>query len=950
MNSNHPLLRSALAICAAALIALPATLSPVSASKPAASTAVTSWYYPYQSLLPTGYTACALGADLQTCINGAAEGDLIVIDEGVYTESITLDKAVSLYGLSDGATLVAVSGQRVLTVTGNMDSSTHIENLTFTGGNASPGAGGGIHLEPGATPLLANVVISGNTAVLGGGLYAYHKIVANNLTVLNNSATTSGGGIYVQDAITINGGSVQTNTSASSAGGIFAGALFSNTTHFDSVTLAGNTASSGTGGGAVLGNIVYMTNTTVANNIATDGNGGGISAVNFVVITGTTFRNNRVFGEYHGAGLYTSAALTATNSAFRNNIADGDGGGAYVGTTASLEKVDLSGNKSDIGGGMLVIGAVTMSRGVVFNNDAATGTIFENNGGGIATFTGASITGTQFISNVALAYGGGLYVLPFMVSGNLVITNAAFERNESSVGGGVMSLGADDVHIHNTRFISNVASDEGGGLQLVEPTSALLTNNRFTDNSALTEGGGGLYIAGGTTVLNNNFIAANTGVTTTGAAELGLGGPVGTLVHGSHNTFASKTSGQGLAIGVGLDGQDTLVLTNSIISGYAVGAGVGAFTSSVALNGVLWDNVTAQSSGSYITVTNAVTGAANFIDTAARNYHIQNSSAAKDAGIVSTLTTDIDDQARPNGAGYDLGADENNVNLLPVADPGPVQSVVIGSDVTLDGSGSFDPEGDTLQYLWTQVGGPPVTLSSRADVTPTFATIGAPTPYFMRFQLIVTDSLSAMSSPRVVTVTVTNDAPVAEAGSDQAALVGTPVALFGGASIDPNGHVLSYTWSQIGGAPVTLLGANTVAPTFTAPLSNTALIFRLVVNDSFGAVSAPDTVTVTVSNNAPVANAGGDQSVLTRATVTLNGSASADVDGHALTYAWTQTGGTAVALSSASSISPTFVAPFVDETLTFQLIVTDAYGASSAADTVQVRVSRMKVMLPLVVR
>ena len=189
MNKQHPLLRSAFAI-GAVLCALAQTAAPVAnAARPAHSSATTSWYYPYQSLLPTGYTACALGADLQTCIDGAASGDLIVIDQGVYTESVTLNKAVSLYGLSDGATLVAVSGQRVLTVTASMDSGTHIENLTFTGGNVGADAGGGVYLAPGATPLLQDVVISGNSATDGGGLYAYHRITANNLTVTGNTAT-----------------------------------------------------------------------------------------------------------------------------------------------------------------------------------------------------------------------------------------------------------------------------------------------------------------------------------------------------------------------------------------------------------------------------------------------------------------------------------------------------------------------------------------------------------------------------------------------------------------------------------------------------------------------------------------------------------------------------------------------------------------------------------------
>jgi uncharacterized repeat protein (TIGR01451 family) len=87
----------------------------------------------------------------------------------------------------------------------------------------------------------------------------------------------------------------------------------------------------------------------------------------------------------------------------------------------------------------------------------------------------------------------------------------------------------------------------------------------------------------------------------------------------------------------------------------------------------------------------------------------------------------------------------------PVADAGPDQSVMPGTEVTLDGSGSSDPNGDAIiAYQWTQTGGEPITLSGVDTVTPTFTT-----PFnggTFTFTLVVTDSYGLASLPDEVVV------------------------------------------------------------------------------------------------------------------------------------------------------------------------------------------------------
>lgn len=185
--------------------------------------------------------------------------------------------------------------------------------------------------------------------------------------------------------------------------------------------------------------------------------------------------------------------------------------------------------------------------------------------------------------------------------------------------------------------------------------------------------------------------------------------------------------------------------------------------------------------------------------------------------------------------------------------------------------------------------------------------------------------------------------PVANAGPDQTVESGTLVTLDGSGSSDSDGTINSYSWVQLSGTGVALSDSSAQKPTFTAPNviagQTASLVFRLSVYDN-EMYSGTDTVTITVgsSNQAPNANAGADQSVLTGATVTLNGTGSSDPEGGALTYGWTQLSGTGVTLSDPAAAGPTFTAPDEAGTLVFRLTVTDGYQASDT-DTVTITVS-----------
>jgi hypothetical protein len=92
-----------------------------------------------------------------------------------------------------------------------------------------------------------------------------------------------------------------------------------------------------------------------------------------------------------------------------------------------------------------------------------------------------------------------------------------------------------------------------------------------------------------------------------------------------------------------------------------------------------------------------------------------------------------------------------------------------------------------------------------------------------------------------------NDAPVADAGPDQIGAAAGSIQLDGSASFDPDGDPITYEWRQIAGPAVSLAGAATARPSFTAA-ENQSYAFRLTVKDDR---NTSGTARVTITTRAP---------------------------------------------------------------------------------------------------
>ncbi|MGA3118781.1 MAG: PKD domain-containing protein, partial [Syntrophobacteraceae bacterium] len=325
-----------------------------------------------------------------------------------------------------------------------------------------------------------------------------------------------------------------------------------------------------------------------------------------------------------------------------------------------------------------------------------------------------------------------------------------------------------------------------------------------------------------------------------------------------------------------------------------------------------------------------------FTITPASGYQV--SSVLVDGTSVGAVTTYRFSNVTAN---HTISATFATATPAPVADAGPNQYQSRGVKTILNGLNSTDAGGPGIaSYLWTQIGGTPVKLSSPSAAQTTFTSPGVTGALI--FQLTVTDVKGLQSTDTcIVNVVTTQMPPVANAGPDQTVNEGTMITLNGLNSTDPNNGTLSYLWQQIDGPAVTLSNPASAQPDFAAPQVVSGAVsmrFKLTVTDTYG-LESTDTcfVNVTLGDAAPKAVAGPTQTVIPGAVVTLNAANSTDSACGIASYRWHQTTGIPYTLSSPTSITPHFTAINTwsfGYQLKFMLIVEGADGMRSRATQV----------------
>ena len=466
---------------------------------------------------------------------------------------------------------------------------------------------------------------------------------------------------------------------------------------------------------------------------------------------------------------------------------------------------------------------------IIDANGTGSAVIFNNNESSEAVLSGFTITGgygtLDMELGTSLFMGGGIYCNNSSptIRNNIIIDNYGpvdiESENTASYGGAIACFESEAIITRN--IITSNSAYAGGGI-MVFYGNATICNNFIADNSAYI--GGGVVLLGGT--LINNTLKAND-------ADIILQSSSGV----AGNLYAANSSEFG----------SSRIINNIICDAQS---GYGIYIQGIPGDDFSYNNTWGNLPNNYYTEEGAteMTGLHGnisvdplFID----EVHIGSDSPCRDTGDPNYAPflwqRDIDGQFAIMGASVDIGADEVTDNARPVADAGDILHFkTLVSNVTLDGTGSYDPDGTgALTYQWRQVSGPNAVLSNPDTPEPNF-TPSAEAIYV--FELKVFDG-SLYSQPDNVTIIVGNRAPVADAGDNQACRPQEQVTLNGLRSYDPDaGDVITYSWTQFSGPSVELSDPNAASPRFT-PSVKGEYVFQLVVSDG-DASSLPDTVTV----------------------------------------------------------------------------------------------------------
>lgn len=285
---------------------------------------------------------------IQAGINGAVNGDTVLVSRGHYYERINfLGKAILVASdfIFDNDTVTIdstiIDGENsgsVVIFSWGADTTSIIQGFTITNGHATEG--GGILCEVESSPSIKNNIITGNSATYGGGgiscVMLSSPIIRDNVIDSNSVSQGTGGGILCRDISSpMIGGNTITENSTSYDGGGICCMDYGSSPIISNNLISRNIAGYGGGGIYCLFASPTIYINEISHNVA-NYDGGGISCFDepSPIIQNNTVKYN--FAGSTGGGICCSdfSLPTLNNNIITKNSASNKGSGIFCGYRA----------------------------------------------------------------------------------------------------------------------------------------------------------------------------------------------------------------------------------------------------------------------------------------------------------------------------------------------------------------------------------------------------------------------------------------------------------------------------------------------------------------------------------------------------------------------------------------------------------------------------------------
>ncbi|HEY72542.1 MAG TPA: hypothetical protein G4N99_04645 [Thermoflexia bacterium] len=518
-------------------------------------------------------TVCKTSCDyntVQEAVSAAAEGDVIKVAQGTYTDTdgsdgvVNITKTLTLRGgytttdwtISDLAayttTLDGEGSNRVILVANNV--SPTIEGFHIVNGKPASGCGGGVYIGGGAT-LRRNRIYGNEASSIGGGVCVFggSPTLENNF-IYTNTAANDGGGVYVVGgAPLLRHNTLYDNAANGRGGGVY---IASGAPTISATIVASNTANDGggiygaDGSGGLLGyNDVWDNDggdhggvvVAGSNSISADPRFAAPSGFDLRLQANSPCRDQipltqmtevdhwglaRPFGDQADMGAHEfystftclariesgqiySTVQTALDAATAGDLV------RVAGYCAGIEVRDGISQTAYISQALTLRGGYTSTNWSAADPDVYTTVLDAQEQGRVIYVDSAAAVEVEgfhirggFITGTTES-GGGIYLSsgPHVIQGNSIYSNTNGRGGGIYVANGSAIIRDNDIH-------DNDVTTEGGGIHIADGDDVLVQDNDIHDNVvdipiSSPGGGGGVYIAQGSVRVQDNKIYFN---------------------------------------------------------------------------------------------------------------------------------------------------------------------------------------------------------------------------------------------------------------------------------------------------------------------------------------------------------------------------------------------------------------------------------------------------------